>query len=289
MSKYKYLLLINMSVFLFGLAGLFAKWIHIPALGITFGRVFFSSITLIIFSLIKKENIRVKKNDFFLLVISGCILALHWWSFLYSIQISTVAIGTITFSSFPLFITIINGIRNRKWNIKEILISLIIILGVIVTVPEISLDNTMFIGILIGILSALLYAILTIMNEYLAKHYSSHIITLYEQSSAAFLLLPCLLLVEVKPTLNDILLLVFLGVITTALAHTMFVSSLKKVSSYIAGIISSMETVYSILLAALFLREYPSVREIIGAIIIVGVVSIIQIIKGKGESYGESI
>ena len=262
------MIFINIAVFLFGLAGLFAKWIDVPAIGITLGRVFFSSISLYIYSFIVKENIRVEKKHFILLVISGIIIAFHWWSFLYSIQISTVAIGTITFSTFPLFITIIESIRNQKISILELVSSLLIILGVFITIPEFSLSNDMFVGIIIGILSALSYALLTLMNRYFSIYYSSTTIALYEQSSATVILLPTLLFINSTPTFKDISLLIFLGIVTTALAHTLFITSLKHVEAHKAGIISAMESVYSILLAYLFLHEIPTVREIVGAIII---------------------
>ena len=268
MVKNRSMIFINIAVFLFGLAGLFAKWIDVPAIGITLGRVFFSSISLYIYSFIVKENIRVEKKHFILLVISGIILAFHWWSFLYSIQISTVAIGTITFSTFPLFITIIESIRNQKISILELVSSLLIILGVFITIPEFSLSNDMFVGIIIGILSALSYALLTLMNRYFSIYYSSTTIALYEQSSATVILLPTLLFINSTPTFKDISLLIFLGIVTTALAHTLFISSLKNVEAHKAGIISAMESVYSILLAYLFLHEIPTVREIVGAIII---------------------
>lgn len=275
------MIFINIAVFLFGLAGLFAKWIDVPAIGITLGRVFFSSISLYIYSFIVKENIRVEKKHFILLVISGIILAFHWWSFLYSIQISTVAIGTITFSMFPLFITIIESIRNQKISILELVSSLLIILGVFITIPEFSLSNDMFVGIIIGILSALSYALLTLMNRYFSIYYSSTTIALYEQSSATVILLPTLLFINSTPTFKDISLLIFLGIVTTALAHTLFISSLKNVEAHKAGIISAMESVYSILLAYLFLYEIPTVREIIGAIIIIGVVMMTQLKRCK--------
>ncbi|MEE0966652.1 MAG: DMT family transporter [Bacilli bacterium] len=277
MVKNRSMIFINIAVFLFGLAGLFAKWIDVPAIGITLGRVFFSSISLYIYSFIVKENIRVEKKHFILLVISGIILAFHWWSFLYSIQISTVAIGTITFSTFPLFITIIESIRNQKISILELVSSLLIILGVFITIPEFSLSNDMFVGIIIGILSALSYALLTLMNRYFSIYYSSTTIALYEQSSATVILLPTLLFINSTPTFKDISLLIFLGIVTTALAHTLFITSLKHVEAHKAGIISAMESVYSILLAYLFLHEIPTVREIVGAIIIISVVIMTQL------------
>jgi drug/metabolite transporter (DMT)-like permease len=71
-------------------------------------------------------------------------------------------------------------------------------------------------------------------------------------------------------------LLLFLGVITTALAHTLFIASLETLPAQLAGVCSSLETVYGIIFAFLFLREIPTVREIIGAVVIVGAVIIAQ-------------
>ena len=76
--------------------------------------------------------------------------------------------------------------------------------------------------------------------------------------------------------LLEILLLLFLGIITTALAHTLFIYSLKTLPAQLAGVCSAMETVYSILFALLLLGEVPSVREILGAVIIIGTVLIAQ-------------
>ena len=95
---------VNIAVLLFGLAGLCAKWIQLPAVAISFGRVLFSSMALGIFMLVRKQRFLIDdRKDLLLLICAGAILGLHWWSFLQSVQLSTVAIGTIMFSSFPLF------------------------------------------------------------------------------------------------------------------------------------------------------------------------------------------
>ncbi len=56
MMKKQAFLCVNLAVLLFGLAGLFAKWIQLPAICITFGRVFFSSISLGIFMRIRRQS-----------------------------------------------------------------------------------------------------------------------------------------------------------------------------------------------------------------------------------------
>ncbi len=262
---------VNIAVLLFGLAGLFAKWIHLPAIGITFGRVLFSSLALGIYLLVRKQSFRLaSRRDLLFLLCAGAVLALHWWAFLESIQLSSVAIGTITFSSFPLFVTFLDPMLfHRKLRIRNVIIAVIILIGVLITIPEFSLENRMFIGILTGMISALAYAVLTIMNKSITARYSGTVTAFYEQTTAAVVILPFMLNAGLRPSASDLALLLFLGVVTTALAHTLFISSLKSLPAQLAGICSSMETVYGILFAFMFLQEVPSVREIIGAAIIV--------------------
>ena len=254
---------VNIAVLLFGLAGLFAKWIHQPALVITFGRVFFSSVSLGICMIIRKQSFR---------------LSVHWWTFLQSIQLSTVAIGTITFSSFPLFVTFLEPmVFRQRLKPRNVLFAVLLVIGVLVTIPEFSVENNIFLGILVGMVSALAYAVLTVMNKGFAGRYSGTLTAFYEQATAAVLLLPFVLKMGIHLSLSDFYLLLFLGIVTTALAHTLFISSLKEIPAQLAGVCSSMETVYGILFALLLLGEVPSIREIVGAVIIVAVVITAQI------------
>ena len=264
------MLFVNLAVLLFGLAGLFAKWIHLPAIEITFGRVLFSSIALGAYMRIRRQSFRVdSKKDWFLLIIAGIVLALHWWSFLASIQMSTVAVGTLTFASFPLFVTFLEPLVFRqKLHLIPVVIAVVILAGVMITIPELSFENSMVKGILTGMLSALSYAVLTLLNKGFMDRYSGTKTAFYEQLTAAIVLLPFVLKAGVKPTATDIGLLLALGVITTALAHTLFITSLKALPAQLAGVFSSVETVYGILFAFLLLGEAPSARELIGAGII---------------------
>lgn len=67
--KGRALIQVNLAVFLFGTAGLFAKWLDLPAIAITLGRVVFSSLALGVFALVTRQSLRVKGRGFFLLVL----------------------------------------------------------------------------------------------------------------------------------------------------------------------------------------------------------------------------
>ena len=273
-EKKRALAAVNIAVLLFGLAGLFAKWIALNALAIAFGRVLFSSLALGIFRLAGRRSFRVSGRELGRLIAAGAVLALHWWAFLTSVQLSTVAVGTLTFAAFPLFVTLLEPLVFRqKPSKRSILAALVILLGVIVTVPAFSFEDRMFRGILIGLLSALAYAVLTVMNKGFASRLDGALTAFYEQASAALLLLPPVLATGCfRPSLPDLGLLLLLGVVTTALAHTLFISILKALPARTAGLCSALETVYGVLFALLLLGEVPSLREALGCVIILGAV-----------------
>lgn len=266
----KDLILLHLAVMLFGLAGVISKFISLPAISVTFGRVFFSSIFLWILIKIKKENIRLIKKDYLVVIIAGIILALHWYTFIKSIQTASVAIGTLTFSVFPLFVTFLEPlVFHESFNYKNILIALIMLVGVMITVPELSLNNHMTLGIVIGLISALSYACLCLFNRYLSKSYSSRVICFYEQATATVVLLPSLFLISISYTYLDLSILIFLGIVCTAIVHSIYISSLKHINVQLAGLISGMESVYSIILAFILLKQGLSLNEFVGGIVII--------------------
>ncbi|GFI40271.1 hypothetical protein IMSAGC017_00303 [Thomasclavelia cocleata] len=271
--KNKEIFLLHLAVMLFGLAGIIGKFVSLPAVIVTFGRVFFSSIFLLIIILVKKEKILLaNKWDYVLMIIAGVIMAIHWFTFLQTIQMSTVAIGTITFSTFPIFVTFLEPIiYKERLRVKDIVLALIMFLGILITIPEFTLDNQVTLAIIIGLMGSLSYAVLCLMNRYFSSRYSGRVICLYEQGIAAITLFPALFIVKAVPNATDLLALIFLGIVCTALAHSIYVSSLKKVKVQTAGIISGMETVYSIVFAYILLKETLGMRELVGGIVILSV------------------
>lgn len=263
---------LHIAVMLFGLAGVIGKFVSVPAILVTFGRVFFSSIFLLIIILIKKDNWKLKKRDYSYVIVAGIILAIHWFTFLQAIQIATVAIGTITFATFPIFVTFLEPlIYHEKLEIKNVTMAIIMFTGVLITVPEFSLANQMTLGIVVGMISAFSYAILCLFNRYLSLNYSGTIICLYEQGVATIILFPTIFFVTTTINSLDLGAIIFLGIVCTAIAHSIYVNSLKKIKVQTASIISSMESVYSIIFAFLLLNEMMAFKELLGGLIIIGV------------------
>jgi drug/metabolite transporter (DMT)-like permease len=268
--KNKSLIEIHIAVLFFGLAGLFGKLILLPSLIIVLGRVIFAAIFLALLSLYLKQNIKLKqKKDYFYLFILGIILALHWWTFFQAIRVSTVAVGLLTYSTFPIFVTFLEPyFFKEKIKLSDIFLALITFVGVILVIPRFEIADNITRGALWGIASGFTFAVLSILNRKYVKKYSSLVIAFYQDSAAAIILLPFLFLMEFTVTLKDILLLALLGVCFTAIAHTLFIKGLTRVKAQTASIIACLEPVYGIVIAIFLLGEIPGLRVVLGGVLI---------------------
>ncbi len=272
-SNKRDILYLNLAVMMFGIAGVIGQSVEVPSVMLALGRVIFSSVILFAIALVKKESLKLEsKKDYALIIFAGAVLALHWTSFFQSIQVSSVAIGTITFSTFPLFLTFLEPLIYReKLSVRSVVSAIVLFIGVVITIPEFSMENQVTIGIAWGMLSSLTYAIITLANRYFSGKYQGRIVSLYEQGTAAIVLLPMLFFVKATWRLQDIVGVALIGCICTAFAYSLYISAQKKVKAQTAGLISGMETVYGILYAFILLGEVPTLREVIGGLVILSV------------------
>ena len=267
------ILFLHIAVMLFGLSGVIGQFVEISSVMVALGRVISSSLLLFLIAIAKKDTLKLSsKKDYGLIILTGIVMAVHWTTFFQSIQVSSVAIGTITFSTFPLFLTFFEPlIFHEKLRRQNIFTAVTLMIGVIITIPEFSIENNTTVGIIWGMVCSFTYAIMTLANRYFSSRYTGRIICLYEQGTAAIVLLPALFIMKTQWRIPDIIGVAFIGFICTAFAYSLYVSAQKNVKEQTAGIISGMETVYGILYALLFLGEIPSGRELVGGAVILGV------------------
>lgn len=284
-NKKSSLIQLHIAVFLFGVSGLFGKFLTQPSIIIVLGRVFFSSIFLYMGLTITKENLKLKsRKDMLIIAFMGLILAIHWCTFFQGIKLSTVAIGLLTFSTFPIFVTFMEPFFfGEKLKKEDIILAFITFAGVMFVIPDFHMGNEMTVGVMYGILSSLSYAVLSLLNRKYIKEYKGVVIAFYEQLVSLTVLLPFFFIMEPVFTRKDIFLLLLLGTVFTGITHTLFINSLKDIKTQTAGIISSLEPLYGIILSIFLLNEMPSVKEIIGGLLILGTVfySTIKNLKNK--------
>ncbi|MDO0824262.1 DMT family transporter [Desulfosporosinus nitroreducens] len=265
---------IHLAVLLFGLSGLFAKLLPFSSVIIVLGRVFFSSIFLGGVILYLKKDIKLKEQKHYLyLALMGVVLAIHWSTFFTSIQVSTVSIGLLTFSTFPVFVTFLEPLFfHEKLKLSNLNNAIVTFLGVMLVIPTFDLGNNLTQGGMWGMLSGLTYAVLSMLNRKFVKDYSSLVIAFYEQVTATIILIPFFVIQHPVFSPKEISIILLLGVAFTGISHSLFINGLKTIKTQTAGIISCLEPVYGIIFAMLIVREIPTIREVLGGLIILSAV-----------------
>jgi drug/metabolite transporter (DMT)-like permease len=276
-------------VFLFGLSGFLGKNLAWPPLLIVMGRTSLAAATLFLLLLLKGELRRGQKGSnsgvalaprsrhLLPLFLSGVILALHWFSFFYAIQRTSLATALVAFSSFPLFVTALEPLAFRE---RSRTIDLItgggVAVGLFLSAPLEHGTESQFAGFLWGVFSGFTFAVLQLLNRRLTRELTSHSLAAFQNLTATVVLLPALLFIEppVAVGMKEVGIILTLGVLCTAGAHTLFIASLQHIRAQLASVTAGLEGVYGICLGMLFLNEIPTVRTIVGGGIILAMTTV---------------
>lgn len=258
------------AVLLFGLAGVFGKWIAWDPVAIVLGR---TAIAAVVLALFVRYRLGEWRRPHWIAVPNGVILAVHWVAFFAAIQVSTVAIGLLGYASFPLFVPFLEhwmlGVHTTR---RKLAGAALVALGLVLLVPDFTWESHTLRGLAWGVLSGFTFALLTVRTRKLAPDRWSSEMALWQNAVAALCVLPVVLWqggvggpVD-APVIGKLLVL---GVLCTALAHTLFTASLVHVSAAVASVCAALEPVYGIALAVVLLDEIPGVRTLAGAAVIV--------------------
>ena len=259
---------LHLAVLLFGFAGLFGKWLALPPATIVLGRTLFASVALWAALRLSRE---LRGRFEWRLAASGALLALHWIAFFQAIQVANVAIGLLGCATFPLFVLLLEALQqHRKLRAIEWATGLLVTLGLLLIVPEFRIDNRMVQGLLWGIAAGLTFALLAVSNRASVLRRPANEVAFWQNVCAAACLLPLVIVDPVLPGPRELALLVVLGVFCTALAHTLFIRSMRALSAHTASVVAALEPVYGIALAWALLSEVPGARTLAGAALIVG-------------------
>ncbi len=270
---------IHLAVLLFGFPGLFARWLPLSPPLIVLGRVVFAALALAVFMAARRVSFRViPGRDVLTCALCGIVLAVHWSAFFEAVRVSSVAVGLLSYATFPAFTVFLEPLfEHKRPDGANILFSGLTLLGVFLIVPRFALADPILLGVLWGLLSGATFAVLAILNRGLSRRHSSLRVAFYQDLFAGVVLLPALLGTVPELSGRHLALLALLGVFCTAAAHSLFIRGMRGVSAQTASLIASLEPVYGIALALLLLGEVPTGRTVLGGTIILGAVLLVTL------------
>lgn len=260
------------------LTGLFGKFLTISPLLIVQGRSIFAFGTLLIALVFMRKKLFFKDyREWIWLMVSGSILGIHWIAFFEAIQVSTVAIGLLSFASYPLFTTLLEPLFFKEvLRRKNVVAALIVICGLAIMAtsseePNAIISGSVIQGLLWGLLAGFGFSVLTLLNRGYVRNHSPLLLTCWQNGFAALVLLPWSLSESWMISGKEWSLLFILGVICTVGGHTLLINGLRHVKAQIASLlIAGLEPVGAIVFALFLLGEIPSLQTLLGGLLIVG-------------------
>lgn len=265
------LLAVHAAVLIFGFTALFSKLLSLPALDITLYRSVFAFFAIAIYIVYRKQKFCLNAlSDYFMVMLLGVFLAVHWVSYFYAMQVSSVAIGVVALYTYPVITVFLEPLfHGEKPHAIDVIVSLVVLFGIALMVPDFSLENDTTLGIIAGVFSAFMISMRNIMQK---RYFSGH-----TASQALFyqvLVVATVLVFFTDKAVFDIAnnqwwLLLLLGVAFTAVPHTLFAHGLIHLKAKTASLIACVQVVYAAVFAAVLLGEVPTTDVIIGGLIVI--------------------
>ena len=172
------LLLLHLTVLIWGLTGIFGRLITQPADQLVYTRTVIALVGLAVASPIMGFPLLPNRADLKHHLLTGFIIAGHWVTFYGGIKLATVSVAVTCLSASTIFTALIAPLWNRE-RVKgfEIALGLVVIaaIGLIF-----GFESEHRLGILVATCSALLSAVFTVINGQLIKRDHAGRIGFYE-------------------------------------------------------------------------------------------------------------
>ena len=275
-EKKKSLSALHLSSLLFGGTGLFAKLIDLPVIDITAVRTLIASAGLFILLKITKQRIALDRlRDYSIMLVQGVLMGLHWVTFFYSIQISSVAVGMISLFTYPIITVFLEPLwRGQKPHFSDIMCGAMVFFGVYLMVPEFSFDNTVTRGVCWGIFSAFMFSLRNVIQRNYLKDYRGDTSMMYQSFIAGIcgmiFITPAVCSINAMTWTK----LVVLALFFTAIPHSFFAGSLRYLKAKSASLISCLQPVYGTIYALVILYEVPDMTTVIGGAVIMSAAAV---------------
>ncbi len=272
------LLVLYASILLLALNGFFAKAIPLDATTITQTRSVVACAALFLVLFFSRSSLKLGSFKQFVGVYSlGILMAVHWVTYFYSMQLASVAVGMLALFSYPVITVLIEPLFKGQWpKWVDVIAAFVVLAGVFLMVSDDILTGDLksgaFVGAIWGIFSALIFSIRNTSQKYLFPHVDSITLMVHQTLVISIVLVPFVDFSGLKRLeLSSWGFILLLGCLSTAMAHTFLSMSLKRLSAKTVGLISCSTPVFGALIAWLALDEAPTYMVYVGGAVILSV------------------
>jgi drug/metabolite transporter (DMT)-like permease len=259
-------------------SGPLVRFTDAPALAVAAWRLLLSTAFIAVVLLLRQQPLpRLTRRDMLLAVLGGVFLAAHFWSWIASLDHTTVSSSVVLVSTQPVFVALLSGVvlgeaaTRRQW--AGILVA--VTGAAVIAWGDFALGGTALFGDLLALAGAVFVSIYYVIGRRLRAQLDLWwYIGIIYGIAAAVLTLAALALPGVRLTgygSSDWLVFLALAAGPMMLGHTGVNYALRYVRAYVANLALLGEPVGATLIAWLLpaIAEVPGPQTLIGGVLIV--------------------
>ena len=264
-------LFVAVAAVIWGSNGVIVNYINLPPIVIVFFRVFFASLFLSPYILLKSKIEKVSKAWKNVLIMG--ILLSFGWGFLFQ-SMKLIAIGNAVLLNYtgPVFVALLAPILLKESIQRSTLITMPLSMAGIILISyqqELHVGDLNFLGVVFGILASLAYAGFIIISKKTLVNTKGQTLAFWAYLVCAICLTPSLIGANLSIDFSTWILMILLGLINTAFAVTLYLKGLKLIETQKAVIFTYLEPVSSIIFGSVFLAQQPTLFMLLGGSIII--------------------
>lgn len=232
-------------------------------------RVFIACLVLTPLLLWHKSFTGLKQKDWLAMFAIGMIFGLHWWTYFYAIKNSTPSLGALSLTTYGIHLVWINWlVSKQKPKLTDVIAILLCFCGCIIVVPSADIANHVTQAFLVGVFSGFLYALLPFFHQRVS-HLPTTVRSWGQFSFAGLFFLFFLPQTHWQLSITDWQLLIVLGVVSTLIAHTLWVKASTELPAILVSAFYYLYIPIAMALSYFFLDEVMTATKLLGAVLIV--------------------
>ncbi|MEE3244819.1 MAG: DMT family transporter [Bacteroidota bacterium] len=284
-SYFKNILQLNLAMLLVSTSGVLGRAVTLLPV-VTIGwRALLAVGFLFIFLKWKRISLKIDREDRLKVILGGILMGIHWVAYFKALQLSNVAIGMLTIFTYPALTSILEPLLLKlPFQKIHLFLGLLVLAGIAFLIPDLDFENEYTQAVAFGLGSALAYALRNILMKKQVEKYHGSLLMTYQALIVGITLIPLSFQTSVEALQENLVWLLALALLTTALGHTLFLLTFRHFSITTASIISSVQPVYGIALGILLLGEMPQWSTIIGGVLIISAVIIESLCNVKPKA-----
>ena len=280
-STWKTIALVALGAFCYSTLIIFTRLTQgLDAMSVAFFRTFFAFAFFCCLLFFVREPLQGRRyaSSIGLLIALGAAVGVTAVLYIYAIQHTTAANASLLVNSAPIYIAFLSPWFLKEARPKYTFLSLVLLmLGVVLitNIAQLRFDLASLDGILAGFLSGLTYSATFMLSRRLRGKASSFTQTLWGTGVAALLLSPWLFQTPWAVILDNLPVLIPLGVISLGIASFVYYIALQRLKAQVVSTTAILEPVSGVLIGLLVFQEIPTALGLAGIFLILASIYLI--------------